>query len=81
MMDEAPVPHLTPMSHEGVLIEWNVGGIRLEIEIETPGEACVTYEDDHQEAGETTWLVRTDFRSLSSPIEELARHRSTRVAS
>ncbi|MGH6920546.1 MAG: hypothetical protein ACREJ0_22915 [Geminicoccaceae bacterium] len=80
MMDDTAPPHITPMSSEGVLIEWHLGRINLEIEVETPREAWVFYEN-HDEGSEESWPVKNDFRSLASPIEEVTRRSSTRTAS
>jgi hypothetical protein len=45
MKSRTPAPHIAPMSHEGVMIEWHTKGIDLEIEIERPGRLWVSFED------------------------------------
>jgi hypothetical protein len=71
VMEDFPAPQLTPMSHEGVLLEWHRGGIRLEIEIENAGEAYVSYENE--EIGiDDSWPVSADFTSLSEPLRAIA---------
>jgi hypothetical protein len=79
MMDDTPPPQVTPMSHEGILLEWHELGIDLEIEIETAGEAWVSI-DKHKGKPES-WPVKADFRSLSEPLEELTTVSSERAAS
>jgi hypothetical protein len=70
MSDDTPPPHITPMSHEGIMLEWHQGGIDLEIEIERPGEAYVEYEDS---AADTrgSWTVKTNMGVLSPPLQRL----------
>lgn len=71
VMDDYPAPQLTPMSHEGVLLEWLRDGVRLEIEIENAGEAHVFYENE--ESGiDASWPVRADFASLQEPLRAIA---------
>lgn len=45
MKARTPVPHIAPMAHSGVMIEWHTKGIDLEIEIERPGELWVSFEN------------------------------------
>jgi hypothetical protein len=71
VMDDAPAPQLTPMSHEGVLIEWARGGVHLEIEIEDAGEAFVSYEDEGKGI-DKSWKVKADFASLEEPLRAIA---------
>ena len=66
-----PPPHLTPMSHEGIMLEWHRGRAALEIEIENAGEGHVAYEDDECNIDET-WQVEWDFTSLVRPLTALA---------
>jgi hypothetical protein len=71
VMDDGPAPQLTPMSHEGVLLEWLLDGVRLEIEVENAGEAHVSYENE--ESGvDASWEVRADFASLQEPLRAMA---------
>jgi hypothetical protein len=71
VMDDFPAPQLTPMSHEGILLEWHRDGVRLEIEIENAGEAYVSYENE--ETGiDDSWPVRADFTSLQEPLRAIA---------
>jgi hypothetical protein len=70
MRSETLPPHITPMSHEGVQLEWHTDAIDLEIEIEEPGSAWVSYEN-RLAAIEDDWEVSTEFSSLSDPVEQL----------
>lgn len=68
MRSETPAPDLTPMSHEGLLVEWHYGGIDLEIEIETPGHLWVSYTVD---GVPDEWPLQNDFHSLEQPINQI----------
>jgi hypothetical protein len=71
VMDDCPAPQLTPMSHEGVLLEWLRDGVRLEIEIENAGAAYISYENE--ESGiDDSWEVRADFATLQEPLRAIA---------
>lgn len=70
MSDDTPPPHITPMSHEGVMLEWHRSGIDLEIEIERPGEAYVVYEDN-AEGTSQSWTMRTNMNELVSPLQRI----------
>ena len=70
MLDDTPPPHISPMSHEGIMLEWHREGIDLEIEIERPGEAHVSYED-HLTGAERSWSITTDVNSLAGPMTRL----------
>ena len=70
MKSETPPLQLTPMSHEGILIEWHVHGIDLEIEIEAPSQVWVIYSVDGRDL---EWPMKSDFSALSEPIAELTR--------
>ena len=70
MKHETPSLHLTPMSHEGVQVEWHENGIDLEIEIEAPGEVWVSCEIDGEEQD---WSLTSDFSPLADVINELTR--------
>jgi hypothetical protein len=75
MQNDTPTPNLTPMAHEGVLIEWREHGVELEIEIEAPAQVWVRYSVDGHEK---EWPVRSDFHSLTSPIAELTKRAAAR---
>jgi hypothetical protein len=70
MSDDTPPPHITPMSHEGIMLEWHRPGIDIEIEIERPGEAYVVFEDSTTGTSQS-WTVKTNTRTLASPIERI----------
>jgi hypothetical protein len=73
IMDDSPAPpQVTPMSHEGVLLEWHANGVHLEIEIENAGEAHVSYENQHS-GTDASWEVKANFTSLSEPLRAIAR--------
>jgi hypothetical protein len=71
VMEDFPAPQLTPMSHEGVLLEWHRDGVRLEIEIENAGEAYVSYENE-ENGTDRSWEVKADFNSLFGPLRAIA---------
>jgi hypothetical protein len=57
-------PHVTPMSHEGVMLEWHSDDLDLEIEIMVPGNAYVTIKN--RKTGEEKELrLVADFRELA----------------
>jgi hypothetical protein len=70
MLDKTPPPHITPMSHEGLMLEWHQSGIDLEIEIEAPGDVWVSYQDSIG-GKEQEWHINTNFSPLSEPIYNL----------
>ncbi len=70
MGSETPAPYISPMSHEGVLLEWHLPNIELEIEVETPGEAWVSYSNTLEGISDS-WEVKTIFFSLAEPIAKL----------
>ncbi len=70
MRVNTPAPHIAPMSHEGIQLEWHEKGIDLEIEIEAPGAVWVSYVDNIDSIDQS-WALTTDFSSLSEPIAKL----------
>ena len=70
MLKNTRPPHITPMSHEGMMLEWHELGIDLEIEIEAPGDVWVSYVDSIR-GREDEWQLKADFGSLSEPIYDL----------
>ena len=70
MLDDTSPPHITPMSHDGIMLEWHRKGIDLEIEIERPGEAHISYEDAATGTDES-WTIGTDVSSLTNAIERI----------
>jgi hypothetical protein len=70
MLDDTPPPHIAPMSHEGIMLEWHRDDVDLEIEIERPGEAHISYED-HVAGAERSWTITTNVNSLAAPIARL----------
>jgi hypothetical protein len=72
MLDDTSPPHITPMSHEGIMLEWHRKGISLEIEIERPGEAHISYEDPATGA-DGSWTIGTDVSSLTTAIDRITR--------
>ncbi len=70
MRPDTPSPHITPMSHEGVQLEWHTEAVDLEIEIEEPGAAWVSYVN-HAKGIEEEREVTTDFFCLSDPVDRL----------
>ena len=75
MHPTTPSPHVTPMSHEGLMLEWHEHGIELEIEIETPGHLWVSFEDAVEQI-EEEYPLRSDLRRLDTPIDKLTKRGS-----
>ena len=71
VMDDSPAPQMTPMSHEGVLLEWVRDSVRLEIEIENAGKAYISYENEEANIDDA-WEVKADFASLEEPLRAIA---------
>jgi hypothetical protein len=71
VMEDGPAPQLTPMSHEGVLLEWVRDSVHLEIEIEDAGEAYVSYEDEDRGI-DNSWKMKANFASLLEPLRAVA---------
>jgi hypothetical protein len=67
---DAPAPHITPMSHEGVMLEWHESGIDLEIEIEAPGDVWVSFVDSARGIDDE-WPLKANLDSLSEPVHNL----------
>jgi hypothetical protein len=72
MSKNAPAPHITPMSHEGVMLEWHESGIDLEIEIKAPGDVWVSFVDSARGI-DREWPLKANFDSLSEPVYNLTR--------
>lgn len=72
MRPNTPAPHMTPMSHEGLMLEWHENGIDLEIEVERPGDLWVSFEDA-VEGIEEEKPLKSDLRMLAVPIEKLTK--------
>jgi len=70
MHRETPAPNVTPLSHEGIQLEWHLPGIDLEIEVERPGHASVLYTNE-DEGIDREWQVGADLTLLDEPIERL----------
>ncbi len=70
LKSDTPVPEITPMSHEGLMIEWHVDSIDIEIEIEEPGSAWTSFSN--RRTGETAeWESRSDFSRIAEMLEQL----------
>lgn len=72
MFPNTPAPNITPMSHEGIMIEWHEHAIDLEIEIETPGQLWVSFEDSRDAISEE-YSLRSDLRRVEGPIQKLTK--------
>ena len=72
MGSETPPPYISPMSHEGLLMEWHLPDIELEIEVETPGEAWISYTNTLEGISDN-WEVKTILFTLAEPIAKLER--------
>lgn len=73
MTVKMPAPHLTPMSNEGILLEWHDNDVDLTIDISAAGEAWVEYHNKNSKKGKQGWTVRADFESLTNPIENISK--------
>ena len=80
MSRNTPAPHITPMSHEGVMLEWHESGIDLEIEIEAPGDIWVSFVDSVRGI-DNEWPLKANFDSLSQPVYDLTSRSAPRRAS
>ena len=71
MRPSTPAPHIAPMSHEGLMIEWHTHGIDLEVEIEKPGSLWVSFEDAvcNIEAEE---VLSTNLSMLADAVQTLS---------
>lgn len=72
MLPNTPAPHVTPMSHGGLMLEWHENGIELEIEIEKPGHMWVSFEDPIEKIDQEE-PVSNDLCPLIMPIEKLTK--------
>jgi hypothetical protein len=72
-------PHIAPMSHDGVMIEWHTKGIDLEIEIERPGSLWVSFENAWTNK-EYEGTLASNLSKLQDWIDQLTR-RNTVTAS
>lgn len=72
MRNHTPAPYVTPMSNEGVMLEWHQHGIDLEIEIEKPGTLWVSFEDS-VDGVEYEHQISSDFSDLARFIELLTK--------
>lgn len=72
MRVKTPAAHITPMSHEGIMLEWHFKGIDLEVEIERPGSLWVSFEDS-QAAKEYEVSLGSDLSVLQECIDYVTR--------
>lgn len=70
MRPSTPPPHITPMSHEGLMLEWHRNGFDLEIEIEKPGQLWMSLEDTVEGIEDERPLLG-DLSPLTVPIGKL----------
>lgn len=74
-----PAPHIAPMAHSGLMIEWHTYGVDLEIEIEYPGRLWVAFEDSRTKEEDECGLT-TDLSKLEGWVGEMSRrHPSAHV--
>ncbi|MFZ1416630.1 MAG: hypothetical protein WAS73_18950 [Defluviicoccus sp.] len=67
-----PAPHIAPMAHSGLMIEWHTNGVDLEIEIEHPGRLWVSFEDSRTQQENECGLT-TDLSKLQGWVDEISR--------
>jgi len=70
MQNKTPPPHIAPMSHEGIMLEWHECSIDLEIEIERPGYLWVAFYDAH-EGVEKEDLFSTQLGNIADMLCEI----------
>jgi hypothetical protein len=66
MMPETPRPAVLPTVRGGVQFEWSIRGLDLEIELISPDELHVAYEDADES---NEW--KSDLASARQPIRNL----------
>ena len=74
MSRNTPAPHITPMSHEGLMLEWHENDIELEVEIEKPAHLWVSYQDARENIDEEK-PISSDLSMLTEPIDKLTKRR------
>jgi hypothetical protein len=62
-----PVPAVVPTSHGGILLEWHMGGIDLEVDIRSPSTLHVALEEGNHRV-ETD---RADFEAVKHNLNRL----------
>jgi hypothetical protein len=72
MRPETPAPAVVPTSLGGVQIEWHTKGLDLEIEIRSPGQSYVLYED-HRDGAKWEGEIAADLAPLRQLISNLSR--------
>ena len=68
MHNDSPPPSVVPTNRGSVQLEWHTGGVDLEINVVSPSEFHVSYEDSSQ-----SWerCVSTDLSSLTAVLDKL----------
>ena len=72
MSRNTPAPHITPMSHEGLMLEWHENDIELEIEIERPTHLWISYQDARENIDDEK-PISSDLSMLTEPIDKLTK--------
>lgn len=72
LLHNTPAPHIAPMSHEGIMLEWHENGIDFEIEIESPGRLWFSFEDSIEGIEEEN-MIYSNLEPLALPIEKLTK--------
>lgn len=70
MTPRTPVPHITPMSHEGIMMEWHTKDIDLEIEIEGPKCLCFWFKD-RRDGKECEWTTTSNLEQLRNVLSKI----------
>jgi hypothetical protein len=68
-----PLPHIAPMAHSGLMIEWHTNGLDLEVEIEHPGRLWVSFEDSRAQRDDECGLTTDDLSKLQGWVDEISR--------
>ena len=72
MQQGTPAPHVTPMSHEGLMLEWHERGVDLEIEIEVPGHLWMSFEDRVEDIDDE-YHLESDLTRLTIPVDKVTK--------
>ena len=67
-----PAPHLAPLSHGGIQLEWHAKGIDLEIEITEPYALSIWFEDHRTGDAWEKVFDGPDLSALDYPLQLLS---------
>ena len=73
MDDDTPAPQLVPSASGSIQLEWHIGGIDLEIEVESLSTSYVFFEDEQNEDESWEGEIKYDLSKLVHYINLLTR--------